>query len=111
MNEVWIPLASGVVGAVIGSFSTVAVTLFNARAERRRELARLAVQTAIEDTRLETALKKQQGGWVPPLYVSVFYQAELLKLIEAGNLTPATISKVEERYLQIVKAIRSDSAR
>src|SRR5258706_12023260 len=92
-ESLWIALiagSSGVLGALAGGAATVWGQRLNAKAERRRERLRLAVQISLADhaARLD-ALKSGllgKGQRVPPMPAYVDFNSRLLEALDSGPL-------------------------
>jgi hypothetical protein len=55
MDPVYVPLLSALVGAIIGSASSVAAIFIQARFSERRERIRQAMNLALEEIKLQAA--------------------------------------------------------
>ena len=61
MDPVWVPLISGMVGALVGSASSLAAVFLQTRAQQRRERIRLVLEAAIQDHKSVLELMKLPG--------------------------------------------------
>ncbi len=100
MKDAWLPLIAAIIGGLIGTASNLLSLFLNGRAERRRELTRLAVQAAIEDHKQVMAYVQARPGLpaeVPPLAYYVHGHWRMFKLYDSGHLSlPALEAEIRE---------------
>jgi hypothetical protein len=104
---VWIPLLSALGGALIGALASIGTMYVQARSSDRRARAQMVLTMATEHYKLKQELGKHSGQpWVDlPLVTYVHYHAELLKLIERGELSTATLEALERANVELIVAI------
>jgi len=95
MDSSWVPLISGLVGAILGAAASIGTVLVQASIESRRERIRQATQLALEDYKFQIQLKNP-GERLAPLSLYVDFHMRLAKALEQGPLTP-------EKYEDICK--------
>jgi hypothetical protein len=93
MDPVYVPLLSALVGAFIGSMSSIAVMFIQTRASERRERIRQAMTIAFEDLKLQMAHAKP-GTFFPPVSTYLYHQLAVLKAIEDNDVTPERLRKI-----------------
>jgi len=102
---VWIPLASGFVGALVGAAATVLTVWLQARATERRERAKMAIDLAVIDYKMsidrltEQAKNSSKPTPVPPIAIHVAYHAGLVQAVLDGKLTG-------KKHAEIVASMR-----
>lgn len=108
MDEIYIPLASGFVGALIGALASIITMLIQAKTQDRRERLRHAADLALEDYKLQLELANKSGKSVsiPPVVLFLHYHIELMELMEKGKVTPASLQKLAESNTEIHDAIK-----
>jgi hypothetical protein len=111
-SEIWLPVASALGGALIGSIAPVVVGWIQTRAEARRERLRLAVQLGIEDHKhlfgraeaLSTTHKRRVG--VPPLSAIVQYHMSVLLILSKHEaLKPNDFVELRNQSKAVFKAL------
>jgi hypothetical protein len=107
MNELYNPLLV-IIGAIVGSLSSIATVYVQGRLQNRRERTRLAVETAIQDQKHMTE-HANVGEKIYPLSVWVFYHWQLIDLIARNKLTPNSMRKLQQLLIEMLKAV--DEAR
>ncbi|MCR5859758.1 hypothetical protein [Mesorhizobium sp. J428] len=112
--EVWIPLLSGFVGALVGGASSVLVVLIQAGRDRRRHLQELAMQMAVKEWENHAAIVLKRGGALGPMSYYLAEAFKTMKMIEArdGNLSPADhIQAAVESRLTLQALVAADPNR
>ena len=105
MSDVWIPLLSGFAGVLVGSVSSILITVISTRSERRRERSRLAVQAGIADHAVYTDHAKiHQQMTVPPLSLFIHYHMRVLDLLDAGKLNAEAMRHLNIEQDQMIDA-------
>lgn len=110
----WIAAAAGLVGAVIGSLSSIAVIWIQGRTEWRRERWRTAVQLAMHeyDGDMDRAKSLAAAGHkvgVMPISTYVDFHARIIELLSRGHAVPEDVRDAYRRNLEIVEAVRAAS--
>ena len=108
MEEVYIPLVSGLVGALIGALASIITIWIQSRTQDRRERLRHAAELALEDYKLQLELANKSGKSVsiPPVVIFLHYHSELMELMEKGKVNPENLKKLAERNEQIMGATK-----
>ena len=103
MEISWVPLISGLVGAIIGAGASVATILISSYFENRRQLNRLAYEAAIEDCRTAYDLAKRDNRKVDvaPLTSYIHFHVEHMRLLEGGKLTADKIDQLKKERDQL----------
>jgi hypothetical protein len=102
--------SSVVIGGLIGSLSTLAVTWLNRRFDDRRHLRQLAIDTAFHywERHVETAsdINKQTGRTVTirPLENYIVHMLQLADLISSKRITADNVKDELARILQVTDA-------
>ncbi len=108
MTDVYVPLLSALVGALIGATASVLTVWVQARIGDRRERLRHVADLAQQDYRLRLELAQKSGRSVscPPLVVFLHYHMELMQLLETGRLTPEALREVSEKNQALIASIK-----
>jgi len=101
MEDQYISLISGLIGAVIGAAASVITIIVQSHYQNKREMTKEAIALALQDwkTRLEI------GGTALPLVAFISYHTKLIALAEKGELTPEAIKLLSKEQTDIVNAI------
>jgi hypothetical protein len=105
MNPIYLPLLSALAGAIVGSASSIATIVFQAKIGERRERIRQAMTLAMEDLKLQVA-HARPGTAVFPISIYLHHQMEILKAIEEEDLTPARFRKIANMDDALIKAVK-----
>lgn len=96
---------SGVLGALFGTLGSVVGNVISARAQRRQDRTRLAVQLGLADyTARIDAVKSglvAPGQRVVPLQLFVDYSFRVIAALEKGPLTPEAMKRLHEEHTQV----------
>lgn len=110
MEQNYVALLSGLVGALIGAAASIATVTVQAHYQARRERMRVAVEAGIEDYKAALEMSKRHSGPGPlqlsPLSAYIHFHAEVLEALEAGPLSPETMRDIYRRQSEIRKVIR-----
>jgi len=104
--NIYIPLISALVGALIGAAASVLTVLVQSHFQTKRELVKDAVALALEDWKTRLAVIHQRGGAALPLAVFVQYHTKLIQLAEQGQITPGSIRALNDEQEHLIAAIR-----
>lgn len=96
-------LLSGLVGALIGSFTSLATLLVQNAAQNRRESQRLLFETAYKDYELRILHAPANRAAFP---VILAYHQKMFELIESGRLTPAAAEEIFKLQADMSAAIQ-----
>ena len=113
MSESYIPLISGLVGALIGSLSSIVTIVIQSRYQRNRDLTRLATESAMHEFAHHLELAKTRKGVttrMPPLSLYVRYHYRFLSLLEAGDLSAdhlKLLSEDQKRFREALEEIHN----
>ncbi len=107
MSETYVPLIAGLVGALIGSLSSIVTIVIQSRYQRKRELTRLATEAAKHDFEYQLQLAKERKGVtrMPPLTLYIRYHYKYLTLLEAGDLSPEHLKQLSAEHKEYVRAL------
>lgn len=116
MNDVYIPLISGFVGALIGALASIITVWLQAKTSDRRERLRHAADLALADYRLQLELANKSGQKfaVPPVVLFLHYHLGLMKLMESGELNEVAmrvLADENERFYAVIKELNEDKSR
>ena len=108
MSEIYIPLISGFVGALIGAFASITTIWIQAKIQDKRERLRHAADLALEDYKLNLDMANNSGEKysAPPIVLFLHYHLKLMELMEKGDVTPENLKKLAEENSQISKVTR-----
>lgn len=98
MEIQYISLISALVGALIGSISSIATIFVSSYFENKRQLVRLAYEAAISDHKIACDISLQESGpmLVSPLTSYVHFHVEYMKLLEKGTVSEKELNKLRE---------------
>jgi hypothetical protein len=103
-SDVYLPLAAGLIGALIGAGASIATTYVQARSEVKRAKIVQATNIALEDYKLRLDVAMARGGRMPPLGVFLAYYLDLLsKLEKKGPLTPAVLQQMSAEQDELLR--------
>jgi len=107
MKDIYIPLFSALVGALIGAMASIITMWAQARIQDRREKIRHAADLALEDYKLQIDMANKSGrqASIPPVVLFLHYYLELMNLMEKGKLTPERLKELSEKNAEIEQAI------
>jgi hypothetical protein len=110
--ETYLPLIAGLVGAVIGSASSIIVMYIQTKVKDRRDKIQQASQLAIEQFKVQfeyARLRQGQGQpgrlSIAPLISYFQYYWELLEAMEDGTLTVDKIREVNKKNKAVMDLI------
>ena len=104
MNPIYVSLVE-LVGALIGSLSSIVVMLIQARMTERRERIRQAMTLALEDLKLQVQ-HAQPGTAVLPISIYLHQKMEIIKAIEENDLTPDRIRRIAKMNDALIEAMK-----
>jgi hypothetical protein len=110
MEPVYVPLLSALVGALIGSISSIAVIFIQTRASERRERIKQALTLALEDLKIKMA-NANPGTDIYPLSIYLHHELAILKAIEDNDVTPKRLRKIaatDDKLIRAVKEIENE---
>ena len=99
---------AGLIGAAIGSSSSLITVWIQARYTAKRERAKFAVEFAEKDRRdsREYAITMGNRGAIPPVALYAHYHSEMLKLLESGKMNPKSMEKLTVDNRELWAALR-----
>jgi hypothetical protein len=103
--DAYIPLISGLVGALIGAAASIVTVIVQTRAQSSRDRTKEAIALAVQDWKFRCELMNEKGGKILPLAVYVHYHSHLIRLAEDGNLNPQTIKALSAEQDGLIEAI------
>lgn len=102
--EIYVPLLSALVGALVGTAGTVATVLIQARRDDRRHRREMVFKLATEQQAAHIELARASGGGqIQPVDIYLMHALSLLELLEEGNLTKESLEK-QSRDLEDVSS-------
>ena len=106
--DVWLPLLSGFIGAVIGAAASIITVIVQARHETKRHRSRILSELALKegDAAWERATQLGVQASIPPAVVYMHYYDLVLKLLEEGRLDEKTydeVVKANRRFIEITE--------
>jgi len=98
--ENFIPVISGLVGALIGASASVVTMIIQSRIHDKRERMRLIKELAIHDFEKSFEIAKAsasgRGFNITPLVVFMHYHSKLIEAMEKDELTPELAKRLHE---------------
>lgn len=106
--ENYIPLLSGLIGALIGATASIATIIVQSRSQNKRERIKMAAQIAMEDVKIsmEIALKSGKRTVIPAPTVYLHYHMKLMELLENNNLDSITLRLLTEENRKIIDSLK-----
>lgn len=103
---------AGLIGAAIGSASSLLTVWIQAHFVAKRERAKFVMEFAASDRReaLDTAIRLGKGGGVAPVALYAHYHERLLELVESGKVTDAELKKLSQETDRIWKTMKEIDA-
>jgi hypothetical protein len=105
MDQQYVSLLSGLVGALVGAGASVAGIYLQSKYQARRELTQTAVTIALEDWKLRWGAVREQGGVALPLSAFIHYHTRLLDYVVAGRLNADAIRELSAEEDALIRAI------
>lgn len=108
MEQVYIPLISGLIGALIGAIASIVTVWVQSKTQDRRERLRHAADLALEDYKLQLDLVHKSGKKVsiPPVSLYLHYHLGLMELMEKGNLNTDTMRELTKKNTEFHDLIK-----
>ena len=104
--DIWIPVAAALAGGLVASFASIITQMVQSRSESRRTRARLAVEAGIEEYKQAIAIVQKRGeGKILPLNMYIYYNLQIIELVEKGKLNTKTLQSLNQEYREMVKSI------
>ncbi len=101
----YIPLISGLIGALIGATASVITIIVQSHYQNKREMTKESITLALEDWKVRLEIIKAQGGKALPLAVFIHYHTKLIALAEKGKITLVAIKQLSAEQEELIKAI------
>lgn len=101
----YIPLFSGLIGALIGAMASVITIIVQSHYQNKREMTKESISLALEDWKARLEIIKLQGGKALPLAVFIHYHTKLLTLAEQGKITPSAIKQLSAEQEELIEAM------
>jgi hypothetical protein len=105
MNPIYVPLLSALGGAIVGSLSSIATLLIQARIGERRERIRQAAMMALEELKIQLA-HAPPGTGVFPISVYLYHHLAILQAVEENDLTPDRLRKIAAADDTLIAAVK-----
>ena len=91
----YLPLVAGLVGALIGSITSIATIYIQQRGQNKRERANQIFNAATEQFKLAIEVAKVRGnGAIPPFATFLHHHNQLYTLLENNNLNAASLKTI-----------------
>lgn len=92
----WIPLIIGLIGALIGSGTTIGTLWLKEKWSYKRDMRKLAFEMATADYQGQTTVFKDRPNFITSLPVLASYYLKLLSAAEAGKLDEKKFKELAE---------------
>lgn len=100
--EFWVPLLAALAGALIGSATSIATMIIQARRDDARNMRETAVQLALAEHSLHVELAKSRGGQsILPVTAYFAHHLLALNLAAKGSLTADDILTLNEGVAEL----------
>jgi len=91
----YLPLVAGLVGALIGSITSIATIYIQQRGQNKRERANQIFNAATEQFKLAIEFAKIRGsGAIPQFAIFLHHHNQLYQLLENDNLNADSLKKI-----------------
>jgi hypothetical protein len=106
----YIPLLAGLVGALIGSVTSIATIYIQQRAQNKRERANQIFQAATEQFKLAIEVAKIRGnGAILPFATFLHHHKQLYELLENSNLNANSLKKIHTEEDEIERLYKENT--
>lgn len=110
MDAGYIAALSGLIGAVVGSASSIATMMIQARVRDRRDRAKQLTDMAMAEFKMHLDLATSGKGprGVPPVAYFLYHNDLVLKAVEGGSYTPEKhreISVLMDQMFEVILEI------
>lgn len=106
----YIPLLAGLVGALIGSVTSIATIYIQQRAQNKRERANQIFQAATEQFKLAIEVAKIRGnGAILPFATFLHHHNQLYELLENSNLNANSLKKIHTEEDEIERLYKENT--
>jgi hypothetical protein len=89
----YLPLVSGLVGALIGSLSSIVTLLIQSHYQTKREMKKLAIEVALKDF-IFRAENQSELIQVQPVALLINYYDRIIDLVNKEQLTPERLREL-----------------
>ena len=108
MKEAYLPAIFGLVGALIGSISSIIVIFIQYKIKDKRERTKLVVNAALEEYKALINLAQKQRGKVTlmPLTGAIHWYSKIFELVDNNNLNAESLKKLSnenEKLMEVFK--------
>ena len=103
----YLPLITGLIGALIGAGTSIVTIWLQLKSQERRERVKLASELALEDVKqtLEIAKTLNKRSSIPPLSVYQHYHLQVLDALEKRALTKEKLQEIMKENKSVIEAI------
>jgi len=107
MDASYLPAITGLIGAAIGSASSIATIVVQSRLRDKRDRAKQVIDLSLAEFghHLELARARQGRQAILPLSSYVYNNDLVLKALDSGDFGPDTIADISAKNDAIVAAI------
>lgn len=112
LTEPYISLFSGFVGALLGAGVSILTVLVQGWLQAKRERAKLAIQAAVEDSRLTLEAVKNSPHTkhsVPSLSSLIYFYKDFLDLLEKGGVSREDLVELYRSHNPLQKSDVAES--
>ena len=99
-------LLSGLVGAMIGSLTSIGTLVIQNAFQNRRESKRLIFETAFKDYELRFRFEAEGTPRRAAFPVILAYHEKMIELIEKGKLTPRAAGEILDAQVEMGEALQ-----
>jgi hypothetical protein len=98
-------LLSGLIGALIGSLTSIGTLLVRANFEREREMRRLTFEVAFKDYELRVLHSNEHTPQIAPFPVILAFHEKMLQLMDQERLTPDAAKEILDAQGDMSRAL------
>ena len=99
-------LIAGLVGAIIGSMTSIGTLIIQNYFQNRRESKRLIFETAYKDYELRFLHTTEGTPQRAAFPIILAYHQKMIELLETGRLTPTTAKEILEAQVEMGRALQ-----
>jgi hypothetical protein len=103
----FLPAITGFLGALVGAAASVATIWVQARIKDRRDRIKQAAELGMAEFNAQLEIARGRPGPVPvpPPWAYVWFHWDVLKAMEAGDLSEAKIKEIKDRCNATFKTV------
>ncbi len=106
----YIPMLAGLMGAIIGSVTSIITLYIQQRAHDKRERASQIYSAALEQFKMAIEVAKtKENSAIPPLAIFLYHHNLLFDLLENNNLDVESLKKMIHKEEEIERMYKDNT--